>query len=86
MELCLLVTQQMYPIPDGLETIRNYGTETVIVESTDGSEPRQIQGDSVHLSGDSEIFIKWLQPFSGVWISNSPASGDWYVVHVKKAA
>lgn len=81
MELCLIVTHQMNPIPDGLNVVRDYGRETVIVE---GAEHHQIAGVSMHLEGPKEIFIKWLQQFTGVWITNSPGSGAWYVVHIKK--
>lgn len=78
MNLYMLVQDIHLPVPPTIKVVHNFGSEHV--RADDG---RSYRGDSMILSGDKEAFAEWLKQFDGVWISDNPMLGDWYVVHVK---
>lgn len=86
MELVLLVTSEMTPVPEGIEVVKSYGDEGIIPAKHAGFDDamaNQVRGHSMHLRGDKSAFIEWLKHFNGVWTCDSPGTGAWYVVHIK---
>lgn len=79
MHLCVLIESHFGPIPDGITIEQKFGSEVIVDE--DGK--CLAEGSSMLLSGEPELFTNWLRSFTGVWISDNPAFGEWRVVHVK---
>jgi hypothetical protein len=83
MQLCLLVTEEMRPIPDGVRVIQDYGPETLVPGNWVNETNPVTKGYSMHLEAERGVFVEWLRPFDGIWKSDCPASGQWEVVHIK---
>lgn len=81
MNLILLVQQHMLPVPVvGVVVVQEFGSESIL----DG-EGNPHRGVSMLLQAEPEVFVEWLKPFDGFWVSNNPMLGNWHVVHVRKA-
>lgn len=78
MQLIILVTPEMKPIPAGMNAHR-FGPESVIDDNN-----RIIDGESYHISATKEVIKAWLSKFDGFWISNNPMLGNWNLMHVKQ--
>lgn len=87
MELMLLVTGAMQPIPQNIEVIKNYGMESVVPGDPNHQHLKdlenKIDGEAVHLKGLESNFIAWLKDFDGVWITENIGIGNWRAVHIK---
>lgn len=73
----MLVEAAHAPIPSNINIICDYGDEIIVYEN------RKISGTVTVLEGSEEAFIDWLKSFDGVWITESPMTGRWEVVHIK---
>ena len=79
MQVCLLHTEKMAPVPTSLTVLKDYGPETIF--TIDGSD--SAFGTVLILDGEPEVVAAYLRPYDGVWVSNNPASGEWQVFHVR---
>lgn len=79
MEKCLLVRPDMRPIPTTMKILADFGEETVAVDDS-----TFIRGDSLHLEGTAHEFAKWLAPFDGFWMTDSPMLGAWKIHHISE--
>lgn len=88
MELYLLVTSAMMPIPTGIEVVKDYGHECVIPDLPDVQEAlrTQVSGQSMHLSADPQKFVDWLRPYDGIYVCDNLMRSDWQIVHIRPDA
>lgn len=88
MNQLILVRGNMHPVPNDIEVLQDYGTETVVAgelnQSAEEAMQNTFRGNAMLLSGEPQAFINWLKRFDGVWICSNPLIGDWEVVHIKK--
>jgi hypothetical protein len=81
MQLHLLVTSQMEPIPPGVTVLADFGELALHV---DGPEPDP-DGRHVAVEAPTEAIVAWLAPFDGVWVGNGqPAQQDFTVRHIRQ--
>ena len=80
MQLSLLVTEQMEPVPEEIRVLEDWGS--VSVKYSEGVDT----GTHMMLEAEASDFIAWLSPFDGVWITTpgtSPIQQQFTVVHVR---
>ena len=85
MNLILLVTKSMLPIPEDIHVIQDYGHESIIHEGAKFPYDTTDGNSMLLQSHDDTAFVKWLAPFAGVWSCTNPMVGDWSVRHIKPA-
>lgn len=76
MHLFLLHELSFGAIPEEIEVIQSYGAETIVMADSINTVEQMIHGTSVHLSGTSEAFKRWLGG-KAVWYTESPMLGQW---------
>lgn len=76
--VCILVTDEMKPVPSQIRVALNFGFDSLVTEVGDS-----VRGEVCILKGTPSDFIEWLKPFDCVWTSLSPATGSWQACHVK---
>lgn len=64
MQLCLLLTSGMQPVPEDI--IEDFSAGGIVIR--DHSNGRMLTGDHVILTGSVEAFKAWFKTFSHVWV------------------
>lgn len=84
MQLYLLVTPNMLPLPSEIKEIEVFKPNLDIV-ITQGNKPEGIvSGRSCIVEGSEEDIIKWLSPYEGVWLGQGiPQEESFQVYHIK---
>ncbi len=76
MEMILLVTPEMMPIPNGI-VCRFLSNSYKIVDKENN---RKVIGKECFLIGDEKIFIKWLKDFKDLYIAIDRGKWQHYAV------
>jgi len=81
MQICLLLTKNIEPIPDTIKIEAEYGPVYVV----DNKGKGLTDGIHVCLSGEKQDFISWLGKYDGVWVGEgSPMLQKFKVMHIKE--
>ncbi len=85
MKLIMLLTAEVLalgPIPESITIEDSFGQEEILDPIADGVVTLA-SGEGVLIDGMPTDIKEWLRPLEGVWITNNPAMGQWYVAHIK---
>lgn len=83
MQCFLLVTKQMEPIPESIETVQDWGDTTIHVSGGNFL----VSGRHMWLQGEESDFVDWLRPFERVWMTKpgtSPMMQQFVSVGIKE--
>lgn len=81
MQICLLLTENIEPIPDTIKIEAEYGPVYVVDDKGKGL----VSGSHMLLSGDKQAFIDWLVKYDAVWVGEgSPMLQKFKVMHIKE--
>lgn len=79
MTIQLLVTSEMYPIPEAIKIVEDY--DTLIVKF---GEEYDLAGRHLILEGEPTEFISWLKKFDGIAVgSGIPMQEKFEIMHIK---
>ena len=62
MQIALLVTDKMHPIPKTVEILFDWGYVGITTNTGD-----YVDGDHMAIEGTESDIVNWLKPFSGMW-------------------
>ena len=79
MQIILLMESKMYPIPESIKVLEEYGHESI----ADDKGRIMASGTVSYLEGEAGAIAAWLYPFDSIWQCSSPAIGDWQAIHVR---
>jgi hypothetical protein len=80
MQLVLLVTKEMLPIPPDVRIVEDWGSIAVHTEDS-----RSIIGNHMMLDGCANTIKDWLVSFDGVWLGEgAPMEQQFSVFHIAK--
>lgn len=81
MQIALLVTPNLLPIPKELDT-HSFGPLSIIVPMK--GFPKIVVGEHMIVGGDAEAIKNWLRPFDGVWVGKGvPMLQQFEIGHIK---
>ena len=82
MQLHLVVTTKMFPIPAAIKVLADFGD---IFLHTDEAAFATVGGKHMVVEGPSKAISAWLAPFDGVWVGKGqPAQQEFEVLHIKR--
>lgn len=67
-QMCLLVGQHMYPIPENITVLADYGNVFLMTSGERGRKGFYQHGDHIILEAEEEILYNWLGQFDCVWV------------------
>jgi hypothetical protein len=80
MKVHILLTKDLLPLPDGIETVVEFGQTTIVTV-----DKRHISGLNAFIEGDERTVVEWLASKEGFWNGKgSPALEKFEYLHCVK--